>query len=112
VVDCHFYVRVPVGDLFRYDSVGVASHRGDSALRTDHPPAVGDLVHLYDSAEGGHRGTFRVMARAWLHSSWGSTNWPYGEEKPRTPPMLDLVVVPTEGLFVSEAPGWPEEDEG
>ncbi len=105
---CHFYVRVPVGDQFRYDRVNVSGPQGDSTLHTEYPPLVGDLIHLYDKQ--GHQGQFRVIERAWMHSSWGSFNWPYGEPRSKVGPTLDLIVEPADGLFVNEAPTPDEED--
>lgn len=98
-VDCHFYVRVPVEGGFRYDSVNLQTPVMNSALRTPHPPVVGDQIFLYDKADDGHKGEFRVLGRSWTHPTFGSANWPYREEEPVEPPLLYLLVEPVDGLF-------------
>lgn len=112
MIHCHFYVREAVGDQWRYDRVLVASPEGDSSLHTDTPPVVGDLIVLSDQSRKleGWPGQCRVIERAWMYSSWGSTNWPYGEAQSRVGPTLDLIVERAEGPFVNEAPVEDEDD--
>jgi hypothetical protein len=103
-VRCNFYRRVPVDvGLHRYDSIDLASPHGDGYLHTPHPPLIGDLIALYDphTKKGG---VYQVVARSWHHSSWGSTNWPYGETRPQVGSLLDIIVVTAPGLFHDEAP--------
>ena len=100
-VDCEFYVRISEAQQFRYERVTFPAPRGDNNLRTAHSPLVGDLVHLWGDTEE-TRGTFRVVERSWLHSSYGSKNWPFGAEA-LVPPILTVIVEPAVGPFVDEA---------
>jgi len=91
---CSFYVRTLVSDTptYRYerlDNVGK-----DRYLNTPHPPLIGDLIHL-----GG--GTYRVVDRAWGHSTYGSFNWPLGAKESTVGPLLDFSVESADGLFVN-----------
>ncbi|MFJ8153931.1 hypothetical protein [Streptomyces sp. NPDC094468] len=98
-VACSFYVRTPVGaDQFYYDPINVASPHGDGKLHTLHPPLPGDLIHLWDTVKN-LGGTHEVLARRWLHSSYGSFNWPVLEPQPTVGPLLELIVVPAEDAF-------------
>ncbi|WAZ20194.1 hypothetical protein STRCI_001293 [Streptomyces cinnabarinus] len=110
-VVCSFHIRTPaeVGQ-FRYDHVNIGSPHGDGKLHTPYPPQVGDLIHLWDPFEK-KGGTFEVLARQWLHSSYGSTNWPVLAQQPTVGPLLDLIVQPAEGVFRNEAPHTEEDDD-
>lgn len=108
IVSCSFYIRTRASGGWRYSPVDLSDSEHQGHLRTTHPPATGDLIYLYDrtSQEGG---AFRVIERAWQHSSWGSVNWPYTEAMPAVGPALDVIVEPATGLFRDEAPK-PEEE--
>ncbi|MET9086136.1 hypothetical protein ABZX77_30395 [Streptomyces sp. NPDC004237] len=102
-VVCSFYIRVPVGDgQFYYDHVNVGSPHGDGKLHTPNPPQAGDLIHLWDTVRQ-QGGTYEVLARKWLHSSYGSFNWPVLELQPTVGPLLDLIVEPAEDVFRDQA---------
>lgn len=101
---CKFSVRYPAGDgKWRYQSVSIAGPGGGLYGLYD-PPAVGDLIFLWNSGgpqpEGGS--AFRVVERSWMHSSWGSADWPYGEAEPRSGPMVNIIVEPAEGPYRDE----------
>lgn len=98
---CSFYERTPVEGGYHYEKISLRNPRGDTYLETDHPPLVGDLIFLSD-ATSDRRGQYRVIERSWLHSSWGSTDWPYVESVSTTGPLLDIVVERAEGPFVNE----------
>ena len=109
-VRCRFYLREPrEGGQWRYKNIWLPGYDGGGCLVTPHPPAVGDLIHLWDYDDAGPRGTFEVLARSWLHSAYGSANWPLGKPAPSEGPQLDLVVTPAEGLFRDEAELTPDE---
>lgn len=110
---CSFYERIQVtaDPTYRYEKIEIASSRNDGVLRTPYPPAVGDLITLYDRLRKAG-GTYRVIERAWSHASFGSTNWPLGLKDAHVGPMLDVVVEPTVGPFVNEAPFESEADHG
>lgn len=102
-VRCHFYLRERVKDgQFFYSSVLLQGPKGDGCLHTFHPPAVGDLIYLWDKLQKGP-GSVRVLARSWLHASWGSTHWPHGAAFPTDVPLLDIIVEREDGPFVDEA---------
>lgn len=96
---CSFYVRYPEDEGWRYEAVFMSTPT--NYLVTDHPPSVGDHIHLRGQTEE-TKGQFVVVARSWLHSAWGSTNWPYGEDESTVGPMLDIIVEPSKGVFVNE----------
>lgn len=101
---CSFYLRTAVGDgRYRYTRISIANQAGNGYIVTPTPPVVGDLIYLRDQIEGGPSGTFRVVERSWVHSSWGSHDWPYTEPQPLVGPMLDLIVEAAEGPFANEA---------
>jgi hypothetical protein len=98
-VECSFYIRTPAeGGQFYYDHVDVSSPHHDGRMHTPYPPQVGDLINLWDSIKK-QGGQFEVIARQWLHSSYGSTNWPLLEPQPTVGPLLGLIVEPAEGAF-------------
>lgn len=101
MISCSFYIRMAVDGGYRYEPVSIASPQGDGALRTEHAPAIGDRIHLWDSTRNSG-GEYVVLARSWLHSSYGSTNWPYAERNPHTGPRLDIIVEPASGVFEDE----------
>jgi len=109
-VVCSFYIRTPAGDSqFQYESVNIGSPHGDGKMHTPYPPAVGDLIHLRDTIKQSG-GTYEVIIRQWLHSSYGSTNWPVLEQQPTVGPLLELLVEPAEGVFRDQAPR-PDDEE-
>lgn len=99
-VRCSLKERVPVQGGFRYDHVSVRGHALDGYLYTEHPPAIGDLIALTGAPSG--VGVFHVVDREWLHSSFGSTNWPYGQPEPVVGPILTVIVERAEGMFRDE----------
>jgi hypothetical protein len=109
LVICHFYVRAGAGP-FRYEPVNLGSRDGSGYLTTPHPPAVGDLISLYDTIKKAAVNG-RVIERAWHHSSYGSANWPYLESLTTVGPALDVIVVPDAGPFRDEAEPLPDEDD-
>ncbi|MFE2469742.1 hypothetical protein [Streptomyces mirabilis] len=100
---CSYYIRTPAdGGQFYYDRVNVSSPHHDGKMHTPYPPSTGDLIHLWDTvAKKG--GTFTVLARQWMHSSYGSTNWPLLEQQPTVGPLLELIVEPVEDVFRYQA---------
>lgn len=108
---CRFYVRTQVSDdplLYRYEQVIVRDHDGSGVSRLRYPPVTGDLIGLFGESAA-TRGTFRVIGRSWMHADYGSISWPLTKSEPVNGPLLDLIVVPADGLFVNEA---PSEEEG
>ncbi|MFD1656974.1 hypothetical protein ACFSL4_01670 [Streptomyces caeni] len=109
-VVCSFYIRTPAGDSqFHYDPVNISSPHHDSKMHTPYPPQVGDLIHLWDFVKK-QGGTYQVIARQWLHSSYGSTNWPVLEQQPTVGPLLELIVESAEGVFREQALRPDDED--
>lgn len=97
---CSFRVRTPdpsTPGKYLYDHLSVSGPAGDPYLHTPHPPATGDFIFLWNSQTktGGY---FAVLLRTWMHSSYGSVDWPYGQPAPRVGPLLDIVVEPTDVL--------------
>jgi hypothetical protein len=107
-----FAIRYPAGDdTWRYEPVDVGNPGGQGFTALEYPPATGDLISLWDRSrharglpplEGGPG--FRVLDRSWHHSSYGSMDWPYGEQVPRSGPLLDIIVEPADGPYRDEAP--------
>lgn len=107
-----FAVRFPAGSgTWRYEHISVANPGGQDVIALEYPPAIGDLISVWDSdrarrqlpqPEGGPM--YRVLDRWWTHSSWGSADWPYGEQMPRSGPLLEIILEPAEGLYRNEAP--------
>lgn len=98
---CQLFERIPVDGGHRYEHVdGNGEHGYD--LRLPEAPAVGDFVSLPG-------GSFRVVARAWLPTHYGSTNWPYGKAEPEHLTMMSVILERAEGLFADEVVD-PEED--
>ena len=98
---CKFHERIKVEGGYRYELINIEGPHGFGRFVTAHPPAVGDLIGLWDAyAQRG--GTFRVIERMWLHSGYGSTDWPHGSSMSKEGPLLDIVVEAAEGLFVDE----------
>ena len=111
-VVCSFYIRTPTDNgQFHYEPINVGSPHGDGKLHTPYPPHVGDLIHPWDPFKKAG-GTFEVLARQWLHSSYGSTNWPPLEPQPIVGPLLELIVETAEGVFRDQTPQPNDEDEG
>lgn len=119
VVRCVLYARTPAGSaqrgmsqvtLWRYERVNASSSQFDTYLHTPCPPAVGDLVGIYDHIT--HQAhTLRVVERAWHHASYGSADWPPLEPLTTVGPMLDLICEAADGPFVNEAPAGPDPEE-
>lgn len=110
-VVCSFYIRTPAGDgQFHYEHVNISSPHYDGKMHTPYPPQAGDLIHLWDTIKK-QGGTYEVIARQWLHSSYGSTNWPPLEQQPTVGPLLDVIVELAEGVFRNEAPRPDGDDE-
>jgi hypothetical protein len=89
--------------------VVIASPGGSAFVPFEYPPAVGDLISLWDSdlhnrglpqPEGGP--VFRVIDRQWGHVSWGSAMWPYGKNEPIEGPLVDIIVEPAKGAYRDE----------
>jgi hypothetical protein len=102
-----FHERIPAEGGYRYRRISINNRQGDTYLRTPHPPLMGDLIQLWDATEG-RGGVYQVVARQWLHSSYGSPDWPHGQATSSVGPLLDIVVEAAEGAFRDEA---PSEDE-
>lgn len=110
-VTCSFYIRTPAENgQFYYDPVNVGSPHADGNLHTPNVPQVGDLLHLWDRSKK-QGGKYEVIARQWLHSSYGSTNWPVLEPQPTVGTALELVVVPAEDIFRNQVLRPEEEDD-
>lgn len=107
---CEFHVRTKATDAptWHYARMWLEGPTGGGYLCTEHPPAVGDTIRLYDRLTKSG-GVFRVVERSWNHASYGSTYWPHAEDRPRVGPLLEIVVEQAEGLFRGEA---PEVEEG
>lgn len=104
---CSFYVRTQVTadpPTYRYDALYVrGGEYGQSGyLVTPYPPAVGDTISLTDEV-GDRSGSYRVVDRSWIHSGYGSANWPLGAKWPQVGPILTVIVVPFVGPFRDEA---------
>lgn len=110
-VVCSFNIRTPAENgQFHYEPVNVSSPHHDGKMHTPYPPAVGDLIHLWDTIKK-QGGTYEVISRQWLHSSYGSTNWPVLEQQPTVGPLLEMIVEPAEGVFRDQAPSADDEGE-
>lgn len=107
---CQFYVRTPVEGGFRYDMISIDGPNGAGRMVTAYPPAVGDLISLWDALKR-QGGTYRVLERAWMHSSYGSTDWPYAERTSKEGPLLDVIVEAAEGPFVDEVSDDEDDEE-
>jgi hypothetical protein len=108
---CAFYERTAVEGGYRYTSIHVQGPPGGGGyLHTDHPPVPGDLIHLWDSLTD-QGGPYQVVARHWLHSSYGSPDWPYDLAASTEGPLVYIVVEPAEGVFRNEIPREEEEEE-
>lgn len=112
LVTCLFSIRTQVTDAptYRYDVIDIRSPRGNGKLQTPHPPQIGDQIYLYDQRDNGPRGEFRVIARSWHHSSWGSANWPILDAYATEPPRLDVLLERCDGIFGNEEPGSEDDD--
>lgn len=107
---CTFYKRVPTEGGFFYDQIHISSGRGDTHLLTAHPPIPGDLISLTDQITKEY-GLYRVLFRDWLHSSWGSMNFPYDAFRPNNPPYLQIIVEEATGLFIDQVLRPEDEDD-
>jgi hypothetical protein len=102
-----FAVRYPAGEgRWHYETVMIRSWEGSVHTPMDCPPAIGDLIILYDTdrprrqlppLKGGP--VFRVVDRLWSHAMYGSVTWPYGKTEPSEGPLLDIIVEPSEGVY-------------
>ncbi|WP_280410560.1 hypothetical protein [Nocardia asiatica] len=111
---CIFYARTssPEPGKYRFARVYLNGRSGDGMLHTRTPPAVGDLIQLWDRSEDGPRGLFRVLERDWNHAMYGSSDWRHGRLAPTRGPLLTITVEEaTSGLFRDEYDGDPPEDE-
>ncbi|WP_318205361.1 hypothetical protein [Streptomyces sp. SCL15-4] len=106
---CQFYERVKVEGGYRYDRININGPSGFERFVTPYPPATGDLISLWDAYEK-RGGTFRVIERMWLHSGYGSTDWPPGSLVSKKGPLLDIIVEAAEGPFVDEMPRADDEE--
>lgn len=106
-VRCQFYVRLPrENGQWRYESMCLSGWHGDMMLHTPFPPAAGDRILLGEPASARpepFHGVFEVLARQWMHSGYGSGDWPYGQPEPSSGPELMIIVQPADGIFVNEA---------
>lgn len=102
-------LRTKVEGGYTYERLSLRNANGQTDLVTPYVPAVGDLIHL-TSHEKGH-GTYIVVQRAWGHSSFGSADWPYGQLRPTSGPIVDLIVEAAVGPFVDEVVVSDEDDE-
>jgi len=106
-----FVVRYPAGQgSWRYEPVDIP-HPGGAFMPLEHLPAAGDLVFLWDRSgplPGGPN--FKVVARAWTWSGYGSVNWPYGKAEAQSGPVVDIIVEPSAGAYSDEAPICAEPD--
>lgn len=110
-VHCTFYTKTRAGDDgYHYRPVHLRGWE-EGPLITFHPPAIGDLIWLHDSDTPSNRGTWRVTGRDWMHNDYGSPNWPHGEQHPIAGPLLTIIVVPAEGLFVDQVTEADEDEE-
>lgn len=102
-VRCMFYLRIDDGNgAFHYNQIEVDSWNRDGALHTEHPPLKDDILWLVDRVSR-KRHTVRVLERSWAHNQYGSANWPVTETEPMMPDILDILVVPAEGMFRNES---------
>jgi hypothetical protein len=111
---CVFYVRTPATETTHtYTRIWLSSRDCDGYLTTTQPPAIGDQIFLYDHGGTGNgpRGEFRVVARSWRHASYGSTYWPYTDDRPTVGASLDIVVVPAKSLMHDQETSSDDEDE-
>jgi hypothetical protein len=113
-VRCSFHLRTPSEThpgLFNYDQIAINSRNHDGKLHTDHPPLIGDSIYLHDLSGRIQGGLFKVIDRNWLHSSYGSVDWPITQPQPSSGPLLEILVERSEGFFQDEAPT-DEDEEG
>lgn len=101
-VECRFVERSVALGGFYYDQIYVKGPDGAGRLRVSHPPQTGDLVFLADALNDSRTGTYRVVARSWMHSTFGSFNWPYGKNRQQVPPEIELLVEKAEGWYADE----------
>jgi hypothetical protein len=94
---CHFHI---LNRADPEDSHGLYVDGPSSGFLTDHPPAVGDLIHLSGHTSNPNddenmlkvSATYRVLARRWMPAGYGSVAWPYGKEQPVGPVMIDYMI--------------------
>lgn len=116
---CGFYLRTPVDDGLihvlpkaDYRRIDVSGWEKDGYLHTEYPPAVGDLIYVYDGHyddEDRGPGLCRVISRMWMHTAYGAANWPLGTAEPLFGPMCEFIVEVAEGQFADEAPPTEED---
>lgn len=115
-VRCSFYLVQEVSDGFTYEPFTIDAPGGGAyGYWLDLPPTVGDLIFLFDSNHDGMRGEFVVVRRRWMHSQYGSMNWPYTSSDKTAPASLDVLVrraLDADTLFAFEAPEAPEAPPG
>ncbi|MDA8370288.1 hypothetical protein [Saccharomonospora sp.] len=109
--ECAFTVREPAEDgQFHYERIWVDGRESDGRIHTAHPPVVGDIIGLRDRHTG-RDGMFEVVMRQWSHAGYLSAAWPYGDPRPNSGPMVEIIVVPAEGVFRNAAPIPDDEDQ-
>lgn len=102
VIRCAFYIRRarPAGHAV-YESIHVASYYRDGNLATLNPPLAGDLIALWDQADGKWV-SYRVLKRQWRPIEYGSPAWPHNQQVPPAGDHLDITVEVVDGLFEDE----------
>jgi hypothetical protein len=101
-----------------YVYTAVRNPKGDSYLTTYWPPSIGDLFTVNGLQLAGTEGltpmppgALRVVDREWVHSSYGSADWPYTDNEPQIGPLLTVMVeVADTGLYPEEIVVSDEED--
>lgn len=101
---CTFYDRTIAPDgLYHYQQIMISAPEGCGRRTMAHPPAIGDLIFLYDEIRK-CGGQYRIIARDWSHPSYGSAGWPYGQAMPTIGPLLNMIVERAVGPFSDQSP--------
>lgn len=101
-----YAVRYPVvGGGYIFDHAYLPGPGGSIGNYVEYPPAVGDLVALYENydrrpLDGGP--VFRVVERAWTYPAYGSQGWPLGQQSPVEGPLLEIMTEPSDGMYRGE----------
>lgn len=92
-----FAIRHPVGPYYQYRRVSL-DQPDRSYLITEHVPAVGDLIWMWDTEfQRGYN--CRVVERSWSFPGYGSVSFPYSSREPRDGPLLDIIVEEATGPY-------------